>query len=132
MGNVIRPEDKSFLPVMLAPRAGSRHAFRINLKPWHGLLLAAICIFSSFSAFAQADPDKASIFEVLLRWMPLLLKGFVFNLVISVCAMAVGTIVGAALGLGQISLHGWLRKFAWIITQFFRNFFAPLMAGLLL
>jgi len=50
-----------------------------------------------------------------------MLKGFVFNIIISVCAMAIGTIVGVALGLGQISLSGWVRKIAWFVTQFFRN-----------
>ncbi|MEH6548233.1 MAG: amino acid ABC transporter permease, partial [Sneathiella sp.] len=52
---------------------------------------------------------------------PLLLEGFVFNVIISIIAMAIGTITGAALGLGQISLNGSVRKFAWITTQFFRN-----------
>jgi polar amino acid transport system permease protein len=121
MGDVIRPENKTGLPVMLEPRPGSVSSSRFSLKPWHGVMLAAICIFSSITAYAAADPEKASIFEVLLRWMPLLLQGFVFNLIISVSAMAVGTLVGAALGLGQISLHGWLRKASWFVTQFFRN-----------
>ncbi len=53
--------------------------------------------------------------------MPLLLKGFVFNLIISILAMGIGTAVGATLGLGQISENAWLRKFAWFVTQFFCN-----------
>lgn len=112
---------KSFMPVMLPPKSPSSGGMDFSLKPWHGLLLAAVCIFSSMAAHAAADPTRASIFEVLVRWAPLLLKGFVFNLVISISAMAVGTVVGAALGLGQISLHGWVRKVAWFVTQFFRN-----------
>lgn len=58
---------------------------------------------------------------VLSRWTPLLLKGFVFNIIISVSAMAMGTLAGAALGLGQISLNPYVRKTAWLVTQFFRN-----------
>ena len=38
-----------------------------------------------------------------------------------VCAMSLGTAVGLALGLGQISLRGWVRRSTWFITQFFRN-----------
>ena len=53
--------------------------------------------------------------------MPLLLKGFVFNLIISILAMGIGTAVGATLGLEQISENAWLRKFAWFVTQFFCN-----------
>ncbi len=116
-----KTEYKTDLPVMIAPKSNASGSFNLTLKPWHGLVLAAICIFSSTAAYAAADPVKTSVFEVLLRWMPLLLKGFVFNLIISISAMAVGTVVGAALGLGQISLYGWVRKFSWVITQFFRN-----------
>lgn len=114
-----KPEYKTDLPVMMMPKARISDSFR--LKPWHGAFLAIVCIVSSTAAYAAADPIKASVFEVLMRWAPLLLQGFVFNLVISICAMAIGTLAGTALGLGQISLHGWVRKISWIITQFFRN-----------
>ncbi|MEH6359696.1 MAG: amino acid ABC transporter permease [Amylibacter sp.] len=111
--------EKNILPVMMSPR--SRPTDKFRLKAWHGLVLASIAVVASIPAFAAADPAKASMFEVLLRWAPLLLKGFIFNVVISMSAMAIGTIAGAALGLGQISLNSWVRKSAWIITQFFRN-----------
>lgn len=116
-----KSEYKTDLPVMLVPKHSSTTGPILQLKPWHGVILAIICILSSTAAYAAADPVKTSVFEVLLRWMPLLLQGFVFNLIISVSAMAVGTLAGAALGLGQISLYGWVRKISWVITQFFRN-----------
>lgn len=113
-------QTHKILPVMMAPRP--RPDDRFHLRPWHGLVLVAICVTATIpAAFAATDPVKASIFEVLLRWTPLMLKGFVFNILISVFAMAIGTLTGAALGLGQISLNGYTRKFAWITTQFFRN-----------
>jgi len=111
--------DHKIMPVILAPRNVPKDSFR--LKPWHGMVLAAICITASIPAFAATDPARASIVEVLVRWMPLLLKGFVFNVVISISAMAIGTLAGAALGLGQISLNGGVKRASWIITQFFRN-----------
>jgi polar amino acid transport system permease protein len=114
-------EYKTDLPVLLAPKTDVTGGFRLSLKPWHGLVLLAVCIFSSTAAYTAADPVKAPPFEVLLRWMPLLLEGFVFNLIISISAMALGTLVGTALGLGQISLFGGVRKTSWFVTQFFRN-----------
>lgn len=114
-------EYKTDLPVMVTPLPKTGGGFRFTLKPWHGFVILMACLVSSGIAYAVTDKENASIFEVLVRWMPLLLKGFIFNLVISICAMAIGTAVGAALGLGQISLHGWVRKASWLITQFFRN-----------
>ena len=113
-------QKHKILPVMMAPRV--RPDDRFHLQPWHGLVLVAVCIIATIpAAFAATDPERASILEVLTRWMPLMLKGFIFNIVISVLAMAIGTISGAALGLGQISLNPYVRKLSWFVTQFFRN-----------
>ncbi len=80
-----------------------------------GLLLAG-------GALAQADArPSGSLFALLLRWAPLLLQGFAFNLVISALAMAIGTASGVALGLAQIGGPILLRRSAWVATQFFRN-----------
>jgi polar amino acid transport system permease protein len=111
--------NPKIMPVMMAPR--ERRSDPIRLKAWHGAVLAAFVALVTIPAFAQADGSSESVFSVLIKWMPLLLKGFIFNVVISVSAMAVGTISGAALGLGQISLHTPVRKTAWFVTQFFRN-----------
>ncbi len=74
-----RKSYKTDLPVIISPQTTGKSAgrFRVTLKPWHGLILALICIFSSTAAYAAADPLKTSILEVLMRWMPLLLKGFI-------------------------------------------------------
>lgn len=117
---------KTDLPVMITPKLKTPNSLfsgiaSFRLKPWHGLMILFFCLISTGIAFGVDEKEKSSIIEVMIRWMPLLLKGFIFNIVISVCAMAVGTVVGAALGLGQISLNGWVRKTSWFITQFFRN-----------
>jgi polar amino acid transport system permease protein len=109
------------LPVMLPVGGNKTKREKLRLKPWHGLVLASVFILSSTLAYTASEPAKDSVLDILMRWVPLLLNGFIFNIVISVCAMAVGTVAGAALGLGQISLNSWLRKFAWFVTQFFRN-----------
>jgi polar amino acid transport system permease protein len=113
-------QNHKILPVMMAPR--SRPDDRFHLQPWHGAALVTLCFIVTIpAAFAATDPGRASVFETLIRWMPLLLKGFIFNIIISILAMAIGSLAGAALGLGQISLNPYVRKFTWVVTQFFRN-----------
>ena len=114
-------EYKTDLPVMLNTGSKQNGTPPLRLKMSHGMVIAAVLVMSAGVAHTASDPEAASVFDVLLRWVPLLLSGFVFNIVISVCAMAIGTLAGAALGLGQISLNGVTRKFAWFTTQFFRN-----------
>tara|TARA_R110000787_G_scaffold32231_2_gene85163 strand:- start:1024 stop:1860 length:837 start_codon:yes stop_codon:yes gene_type:complete len=111
---------KTDLPVMLpvTPRAPERLK---GLKPRHVLPIALLAIIGPSLAFAQAGVAILTPFAVLLNWAPLLLKGFIFNLVISISAMALGTAVGAMLGLGQISLFRVTRGGSWFVTQFFRN-----------
>lgn len=112
---------KTDLPVLL-PLGGSRtpEPF-MGLKPWHVLPLALLCIFGPSLVFAAGDQTQRSPLAVLADWAPLLLQGFVFNLVISVSAMALGTAIGALLGIGQISPNRIARGGSWFLTQFFRN-----------
>lgn len=85
----------------------------------------AIILLLLMAAPVLAQSNKytyAQAVDALVRWMPFLVKsGFLFNIVISFLAMAVGTVAGALLGLGQVSLHRPIRQFSWAITQIFRN-----------
>lgn len=112
---------RSDLPVMLPMRTTPGEGFAFRPRLWHALPILLFSFLYSTFGFASAVPGKEPVFETLLRWMPLLLEGFVFNLVISMMAMAVGTVAGAALGLGQLSLNWGLRRLSWFVTQFFRN-----------
>ncbi len=92
-----------------------------SLQPVHGYVL-----FAAFASFilvgeVQAAPARPSIIATLWKWTPFLLQGFAFNIVISFLSMAIGTLAGAALGLGQISHSGLVRRVSWTVTQFFRN-----------
>jgi polar amino acid transport system permease protein len=88
------------------------------------------CILLIGEAWAQVrttGTDKG-IADSVMRWMPLVLLGpprefggFALNIVVSFLAMAIGTIAGLILGLGQISLLAPIRKISWALTQFFRN-----------
>ena len=91
--------------------------------PWWTplVMLAIIGIYPSI-AYAQSGFSIGDAFEALWRWMPfLLVSGFLFNVLISFWTLLIGTIAGAALGLGQISPFGPLRAISWFITQLFRN-----------
>ncbi len=87
----------------------------------HFWLLIAVFVVGLMQAHAQTAPEQASVIEVLTNRFPLLLKAFVFNIMISFMAMALGTVVGMVLGVLQISLIPPVRVSSWFITQFFRN-----------
>ncbi len=109
-----------------ATREHREGVWRLELKAWHGFGLFALFLLAIGAAEAQSggDPDRSPI-ATLVRWMPVVLwangNGFVLNLLISFFAMAIGTVAGAALGLGQISIYKPVRMICWSVTQFFRN-----------
>ena len=111
---------KTDLPAMLPYKSVETETFGTNIKLWYILPVLALILGSSAIAQSGSDVHLGSI-ETLMRWMPLLLKGFIFNVVISVMAMAIGTGTGAVLGLGQLSLNPVVRSISWFLTQFFRN-----------
>jgi polar amino acid transport system permease protein len=118
------------LPVLLPAASHLAHAaaterttgaFTLRLRPAHGVALAVLFLIGCGWAEAQVQAGQPSIIETLWKWTPVLLRGFLFNLLISAVAMAAGTIVGLFLGFAQISLLPAVRKGAWLTTHFFRN-----------
>jgi polar amino acid transport system permease protein len=111
------------LPVLLPFRIGgeaqARPAFR--LRAWHGAALAAALVLSVGVAQAQSGAGAPSIVATILKWTPLLAQGFALNIAMSFLAMAIGTVAGFPLGLGQVSLFRPVRGVSWFVTQFFRN-----------
>src|SRR6056297_1880538 len=91
-----------------------------SLPPWSILVLL---LAWPAAAFAQsASFGTVDAFAALWRWIPFLtFQGFLFDVLISLFAMLIGTVLGATLGLGQISKNGLIRRMAWTITQLFRN-----------
>ena len=104
------------LPFVLAERAPMP-----RLRAVHGALICGAVVLSSTLAWAQGAPAPLSPLAVIVKWAPLLLRGFAFNIAISVGAMALGTVAGLALGLLTLSDTGAVRGAAWGVTQFFRN-----------
>jgi polar amino acid transport system permease protein len=120
---------------MLAPRAGSSPS--LGAATWliipNGRLrtaidgralaiIALLCLVATAAGAATtAANGERSPLEVIWLWSPLLLKGFIFNLVISELAMIVGTIAGLPLGILQSATFAPVRWVARFATQFFRN-----------
>jgi polar amino acid transport system permease protein len=83
--------------------------------------LLVLFIIGCGLAQAQVQPGQPSILVTLWKWTPVLLRGFLFNLVISAVAMTAGTVVGLFLGFAQVSLLPPVKRGAWLTTHFFRN-----------
>jgi polar amino acid transport system permease protein len=86
-----------------------------------GIALVALFAAAIVVAQVQAVPGKPSVAELIVKWTPLLAKGFLFNLLISICAMALGTVAGVLLGFARISHARSIRGASWLVVQFFRN-----------
>ena len=83
---------------------------------------AGLLLLWPTAAFAQGGYSTADAFAALWRWIPFLtLQGFLFNVLISLFAMGIGTVLGLALGLAQVSRTPVVRALAWFVTQLFRN-----------
>ena len=123
------------LPVLAVPRARPR----IGACQWAlgftrrrtGLFIAAALLgwLAADAALAQlqGDPEQTAL-QTLIKWSPLMFwgppgefGGFVLNIAVSFLSMALGTLLGLWLGIGQVSRLRALRRACWLITQLFRN-----------
>jgi len=113
---------KPFRPAAAAPDPMLAVRWLAALPPWAPLALMGLALAWPAIALAQTSYSYVDATEALWRWIPFLVtSGFLFNVVISVLAMAIGTALGAVLGLAQISLSPAVRAAAWFVTQLFRN-----------
>jgi polar amino acid transport system permease protein len=116
------------LPVLLSPRAPTAASSGEAARGWlgGGLLIAVlsafgIAILAADARAAMGGAGSLSVLAILLKWSPLILQGFLFNLLVSILSMAAGTALGLWLGLGRVSHLAWLRRAASAMIQFFRN-----------
>ena len=85
------------------------------------LLFLAAAVWPAIT-LAQGGYTTAQAFDALVRWLPFLVtKGFALNVLISFFTMAIGTMAGVLLGLGQVSPFRIVSRTAWFVTQLFRN-----------
>jgi len=106
-------------PFRLSAASSTPPALPLDAR--HGVILIAALMLSAAIGDAQAGPGAPSIIATIVRWTPLLAKGFALNIAMSFMAMAIGTALGVVLGLGQISLLSPMRASSWFVTQVFRN-----------
>lgn len=59
--------------------------------------------------------------EIIINWLPQLFSGFLVDVGVSMAAMAIGTVLGIFLGVGQLSHVAPYRVFSRYVTLFFRN-----------
>jgi polar amino acid transport system permease protein len=107
-------------PVRLAAQAADRSCGML-LCARTGFALAAAFATSVAIAQAGASAARPGVVELLIKWTPLLAQGFLFNLLISVFAMAIGTAAGVLLGFARIAPARAMRRGSWLVVQFFRN-----------
>ena len=118
------------LPVLLPIKHTKPYKHGIGFSQWLAgipiwflFLAIGILIFLPSRSIAQSNNFGIyEAFEALWRWIPFLLKsGFLFTIIISFLTMAVGTVFGLFLGLGQISKNWLISRTSYWITQIFRN-----------
>jgi len=93
-----------------------------SASPFSMFAIAALIVIWPALAAAQSKYTYVDAFGALWKWLPFLVsQGFLFNVVISLLTMAIGTAAGVVLGLAQISPRMWVRRPAQFLTQAFRN-----------
>lgn len=121
----------SDLPVMHSFKARYRAPSQIGFAEWMAAIplwaVMGLCLLIALwpvMALAQSTTESLDQGPIasLVRWIPFIVfQGFFFTLVISFLTMALGTVLGVFLGLGQLSP---IRPLAWVskvVTQIFRN-----------
>ncbi|WP_205962597.1 amino acid ABC transporter permease [Paraburkholderia phosphatilytica] len=84
--------------------------------------LALTLASPSVIAAQSIGPASSGVpWSTLVPWLPVLLKGFAFDVSISFVAMAIGTVLGIAVGIGQIAQRRAISTASRWLTQFFRN-----------
>ena len=115
---MLRLRDAFSLPLVSASEGALRNWRRTERAGLAVLLVIFVCS-SAYAATVVSGHDPIPV--VLWRWAPLLLWGFLFNLIISALSMAVGTAAGLPLGIMQMSPNPLVPRPARLVTQFFRN-----------
>ena len=125
----VAPVLAPFRPGAGASAAWESRALSLFAPRFAAALILALAVALLFAEAAAADgAGRLSALGAIVKWTPLMLLGppgelggFLLNIVVSFAAMAMGTVMGAAAGLGQISPSAALRRLCWALTQLFRN-----------
>ena len=83
--------------------------------------LAALAALAIAIAWSLRDVNIIGPLVTLSHWAPVIVKGFLFNLLIGALATLIGTVAGIVLGAAQLTSARPVRVSAFIVTQLFRN-----------
>ena len=89
-------------------------------RPWL-LLTTLVGLAATVAAAPVPAMGQAGTVAVLLKWLPLVFAGFLFNVLVGVLAMVFGTLAGVPLGLTQLASVRPVRVSGWLIIQLLRN-----------
>ena len=124
-GTTDLPVLKPFDPRAAAPDAYLATRWVAGLPVWvPAVLVLAAVLWPAIAAAQGEDAGNVTVtaLATLWNWIPFILeRGFVYTLLISFLAMAIGTALGVVLGLGQVSRSRAMRAVSWFVTQLFRN-----------
>lgn len=95
----------------LRPAAIRPHA----VSAW---LVVGLATVLGLALFALAFPRSAA---TLLEWLPLLVRGFGVNVMLTLIAVTAATLAGALIGLAELSPRAWVRWPAALYVTIFRN-----------
>jgi polar amino acid transport system permease protein len=83
--------------------------------------IAVIAALTIVIAWSLRDVNIAGPVVTLSHWAPVIVKGFLFNLLIGALATLIGTFAGIVLGAAQLAPVRPVRMGAFAVTQLFRN-----------
>jgi polar amino acid transport system permease protein len=83
--------------------------------------LASLLLMSTVPSNAATTSGGHDAWSQLAPWLPGIIEGFGFDILISFLAMFIGTILGFGLGIGQLSPKKSVRLASRYLSQFFRN-----------
>lgn len=117
------------LPVLLpySLDRGDSSAFEMvrrlgQLKPKTAFIIVLGLGLMTLPLMAQSQYTFFQATSALFKWIPFLFfEGFLFNILISILSMSIGTLLGVVLAFGQLSLWKPIKVFSQVLTQFFRN-----------
>ena len=93
-----------------------------SMPAWIVALLLTIIVAWPLTVEAASRYGYGDAMQALWKWLPFLVgSGFLFNVVISLLTMLIGTLTGVVLGLCQLSPKFVIRGPAKFLTQTFRN-----------
>lgn len=122
-GGTDLPVLHSYRAMLRSPTASQfNHCVAAIPLPVVFFMVIVVLLWPVWAHAQGVEFGLAYAFQALVRWIPfLVIDGFLFTLIISFLTMALGTVTGLFLGLGQVARFWPVAMVSAAITQIFRN-----------